>query len=190
MELWIHGLTFGSTANGPGRRHVVHTQGCSLGCPGCFNPTSHTAETGERLDTTELAHRLLDDPCDGVTISGGEPFQQPHALYALITALRAHSPDLSILVFSGYSIEELRAQTEAPKILRLIDVLVDGRFQVKEMAEGGLRGSANQRVHLLSTRHTPDELADRSTEILIRPDGTIVMTGFPSGKLVGAIKRG
>ena len=190
MKLRVHGLTVGSRVNGPGRRNVVHTRGCTLACPGCFNPDSHDPEGGAAWEVEALADHLLGGDPDGISVSGGEPLQQPEALLALLIALRARREGVSILLFSGYTVEEIRDQPLGPAVLAQLDVLVDGRFEVKAMAEGGLRGSANQRIHLLSPRHRPEELADRSTEILIRPDGTLVLSGFPSGKLVGALRRG
>ena len=184
----IHSLTLGSTVNGPGRRNVLHTQGCDLGCPGCFNAQTHPAEQGEVIPVNGVRDRLLEGSPEGVSISGGEPFQQAAALLALVKALRSAAPDLSILIFSGYAIEEIQAIPQGKDILGEIDVLVDGRFVLKEAADAGLRGSTNQRVHLLSTRHSPGELGTRATEILIAKDGTITLTGFPEGKLVGAIR--
>lgn len=190
MTLNVHALTFGSRSNGPGLRHVVHTRGCDLGCPGCFNTETHPAEGGTPWEIEALAQALLARPADGISISGGEPFQQLPALTALLTALRAARPDLSLLCFSGYTREEITALPGGIAALALLDVLVDGRFDAKQMAAEGLRGSANQRVHLLTPRHTPAELEARTTEILIHKDGTLTMTGFPTAKLVRELRRG
>lgn len=187
-SMQIHSITLASTVNGPGRRNVLHTQGCSLGCPGCFNAQTHPSNQGELSTVKDVRDRLLEGSPEGISISGGEPFQQAPALLALVRGLREASPQISILIFSGYAIEEIQAIPGGTDILNEIDVLVDGRFVLKDAADEGLRGSKNQRVHLLSTRHTPGELGTRATEILIAKDGTITLTGFPEGKLVGAIR--
>ncbi|MCU0780030.1 MAG: radical SAM protein [Akkermansiaceae bacterium] len=44
MTLRLHAFLPRSRANGPGWRSVVWVQGCSLGCPGCFNPQTHDWE--------------------------------------------------------------------------------------------------------------------------------------------------
>ncbi|HEX8107935.1 MAG TPA: 4Fe-4S cluster-binding domain-containing protein, partial [Kofleriaceae bacterium] len=46
IEVRIHAFEPRSRANGPGARFVVWFQGCTLGCPGCFNPTTHDPDPG------------------------------------------------------------------------------------------------------------------------------------------------
>ena len=94
----LHGTLPRSRANGPGPRSVVWFQGCTLGCPGCFNPGTHRREGGYSVPVEELAGQLSagEPAITGVTVSGGEPFQQPRALLALVRKLRA-GKDLSIL---------------------------------------------------------------------------------------------
>lgn len=188
-ELQVHAITWNSQVNGPGNRHVVHTQGCTLACPGCFNIETHTSQGGQRYHPRELAQLLLSRAHDGITISGGEPFQQPDALLALLTHLRSLETELSVLIFSGYRLAEIEKQPLGPRILGEIDVLIDGRFEVKNLSTAGLRGSQNQALHLLSPRHKLQEFADRQTEIHIQKDGTITLTGFPTGRFISGLKR-
>ena len=51
---YIHAIEPRSRANGPGVRFVVWLQGCTLGCPGCFNPSTHAAAGGRELDLASL----------------------------------------------------------------------------------------------------------------------------------------
>ncbi len=82
-----------------------------------------------------------------MTISGGEPFDQPDALRELLRLLRArHAGD--ILIFSGYQNEKLFAQY--PDILALADVLISEPFVAQAGQALALRGSDNQRVFLLT----------------------------------------
>ncbi len=187
--LRVFGLLPESHVNGPGRRAVVHLQGCTLGCPGCFNPESHAPLGGTTMTVDAVCDALLASRPDGVTISGGEPFQQPEALLALVTRLRARGV-ASLLVFSGYALDELEQLPLGPSILERIDVVVAGRYDVK-LPGGGLLGSGNQRLVRLTDRHGLDELSGDGlvAELTIRPDGTVILTGFPSAELRRAVRE-
>lgn len=185
--LRVHAWEPRSRANGPGMRFVLWLQGCSLGCPGCFNPATHAVEPRQVLQVGELVAMILAqgdrDRIEGVTLSGGEPLEQPEGALALVAALRAQT-SLSILIFSGYTIEEIRAQPLGPAILQHIDVLVDGRYRAGQRLGHGLRGSHNQQIHLLSDRYTlADVEATPEAEIHIDPQGRITLTGVNPLKL-------
>ena len=174
MRLRVHGALRHSRANGPGTRYVIWVQGCTLGCPGCFNPATHPATGGEEMEVEAIAREVRGLPVDGVTVSGGEPFEQPEALLALVTALAG----TSIIVFSGYTRAEIERMPLGPAILARLDVLVDGRYVEKRRIARGLRGSANQVVHLLSSRHRmADVEATPVGEVVIGPDGEVRMSG-------------
>lgn len=186
MRLRVHGITHDSHVNGPGRRSVLHLQGCTLGCAGCFNPTTHPHAGGELVDVDELAARLLHSKPEGLTISGGEPFQQADGVAALISRMRQHVD--SVLIFTGYSQDELM-EMDAP--LAGVDVLVAGRYDATAPVGEGLLSSANQRLHLLTDRHFPDEveLDMGQVEIQIHPDGRVSMTGFPTPALARMVRK-
>jgi anaerobic ribonucleoside-triphosphate reductase activating protein len=175
----IHGIERRSRANGPGSRFVMWFQGCSLGCPGCFNPGTHAPTSQDRRPVDVLVDEILaqGQAIEGITLSGGEPFEQPDAALALVSAVRARS-ELSILIFSGYTIEEIRAMPQGPAVLAHVDVLLDGRYQARQRLGRGLRGSANQRIHLLSERYgVADVEATPEAEIRIDAQGRVVLTG-------------
>lgn len=177
--LQLHAAEPRSRANGPGARFVFWFQGCSLGCAGCFNPDTHALAAPLRWTVVEAMSRVTaeTDRIEGVTLSGGEPLEQPEAALALVRAIRAQT-GLSILVFSGFAIEEIRQQPLGPAILEGIDVLIDGRYRAPERLGRGLRGSRNQRIQLLSERYTlPEVAATPEAEVRIAPDGSIVLTG-------------
>src|SRR5438045_2768327 len=98
-ELRLHQFLPASRANGPGRRAVLWFQGCSLNCPGCFNPQTHAFSGGEGVTVEEMVARLvgLGDSIEGVTLSGGEPFQHRLAVLSLLSQLRAETK-LGVLV--------------------------------------------------------------------------------------------
>ena len=177
----VHATELRSRANGPGARFVVWLQGCTLGCPGCFNPTTHDARGGSERSIEELAAEIPDN-VEGLTLSGGEPLQQADAAIALLELARARS--LSTLAFSGYSIDEIRALPRGPDVLARLDVLIDGRYIAGERLATGLRGSANQRIQLLTARYTlADVEATPVAEIRIARDGQVVLTGVNPLKL-------
>jgi anaerobic ribonucleoside-triphosphate reductase activating protein len=178
-EVRVHATLLGSMANGPGRRNVVWFQGCGRRCPGCFNPKTHPSEGGETVAVSRLADTLLAENPDGVTISGGEPFDQPDALLTLLRKLRRRSPLKSLLVFTGYTMDEVRGLTDGSRILEYLDILIAGPYVQSLHLGKGLLGSTNQTLHLLSTRHRLGEIdAPPAAEVVIKSDGTIVMSGL------------
>jgi len=182
MKLRVHAIEPRSRANGPGSRFVVWLQGCTLGCAGCFNPGTHDASGGRERDTDDVLAELAAARVEGLSLSGGEPFQQPAAALALLEGARRLG--LSTLAFSGYTIDELRALPDGANILANLDVLIDGRYVSTERLATGLRGSANQRIQLLTARYTlADVEATPVAEIRIAKDGAIVLTGVNPVKL-------
>jgi anaerobic ribonucleoside-triphosphate reductase activating protein len=181
--LRLHAVEPRSRANGPGARFVVWLQGCSLGCPGCFNPTTHSANGGVEVEVAELTAQLAGTKSiEGLSLSGGEPLQQAVAAAELLAAARALG--LSTLAFSGYTIEEARALPGGPEVLARLDVLIDGRYVAGERLATGLRGSANQRIQLLTERYThADVEATPVAEIRIGKTGEVVLTGVNPLKL-------
>jgi anaerobic ribonucleoside-triphosphate reductase activating protein len=188
----IAGVTPSSDVNGPGTRAVVHFQGCTLACPGCFNPDTHPFVGGTRRRLSELATELAGHArgLDGVTISGGEPFQQPSALLGLTKALKEQGV-MSVLVFTGYSIEEIESDVHRRAALEHLDALVAGRYDPRQSTGGSIVASANQRAHLLTDRYRPEdlELDSGDVEFTITPDGDIRVTGFPSAALRKAVRE-
>ncbi|PID60045.1 hypothetical protein CSB45_00715 [candidate division KSB3 bacterium] len=184
LELNLHDFLARSTENGPDQRAVIWVQGCSLGCLGCFNPATHDSGIRRQISVDELAeHVLAISDIEGVTISGGEPFLQADALAEL--ARRLHRAGLGILVFSGFTYEQL-SQSGNPaweKLLAECDLLVAGPFIRERACLNALRGSSNQTLHYLSgrycTRKEELEFPGSSVEILIDEHGRVRVTGFP-----------
>ena len=182
MNLRVHAVEPRSRANGPGARFVVWLQGCTLGCAGCFNPTTHDATGGTETSLDALVEQMRASGSEGLSLSGGEPLQQPHAAAALLEAAR--SLGMSTLAFSGYTREEIQQIDGGPKVLALLDVLIDGRYVASERLATGLRGSSNQRIVLLTNRYTlADVEATPTGEVRISPTGDVVLTGVDPLKL-------
>jgi anaerobic ribonucleoside-triphosphate reductase activating protein len=141
---------------GPGARFVIWVQGCHLACPGCVSVDTHPFEGGEVVEVAPLARRIAAEAMDGLTISGGEPMLQAAALVDLVTLLGRDRPELTVMCYSGYTLEHLREHGTAAqrRLVDCVDCLIDGRFMEERQSNPPLRwrGSANQRVHLLSPR--------------------------------------
>ena len=186
MQITINKLHFPVTTLGYGRRVVIWTQGCSIHCPGCVSRDTWDAEPRHRIALDELlagcAGWLAE--ADGVTISGGEPFDQPDALRELLKLLRVRQAG-DLLVFSGYPHERLFA--EHADILTLADVLISEPFVAQAGQTLALRGSDNQRVFLLTPlarERYPTDLDQRALDPQRRIDlmlegDDIWMAGIP-----------
>ena len=149
-SLYVFRVYHGSVVEGPGRRSVAQLSGCPILCKGCSVPQTHRLDAGMLLSIGEIIRFVLDpigEPRDGVTILGGEPFMQPDGLAALLRELKSRNQHVTL--YSGYTIEELRARTEASvhEALSLADILIEGRFvAAQSQGAGEWRGSTNQRI--------------------------------------------
>lgn len=178
-RLRIHRFVPFTRANGPGVRAGIWVQGCSLRCPGCYNPRTHAVADGQLMAMNEVFARItaLAGQIEGITVSGGEPLEQRPALLALLRRVRAET-GLSVLVFTGYTWEEVAAMPEADSLRQCVDVLIAGRYDAARRLARDLRGSSNKTVHFFSDRYGADDLrAVPVGEIIINPDGEILATG-------------
>lgn len=186
--LRISGLTPRSRVAGPGLRFLIHTQGCTLGCPGCFNPGTHDPLGGELHPVSDLTQTIIaSEGIDGITVSGGEPLQQAPALAELLAAVRAAG--LSVVLYSGYTRAEIGEMPAGGPVLAATDVLIDGRYQADAPCHDGYRGSLNQQLHFLSDRYGPADFPPQpaAIEAEIGPDGTVTVRGFPDEALRKAL---
>lgn len=193
-SLKIGALKRSSLVNGPGKRFVVWVQGCDLGCPGCINHEFWPPTGGTVMNVEDLHELIVATPgIEGVTYSGGEPFQQAEALFHLSSLISRSG--LSVMSYSGYTLDEIRANTDpyATRLLSLLDVLVDGRFRKEQSAHLLWRGSRNQRVHFLSGRYRgfEPEINSEVQEVEIQINGDMLsMTGNLDWRIVQSIKEG
>ena len=151
-KLRISGIMSESIVDGPGMRFAIFTQGCPHHCPSCHNPQTHDFNGGYDIDTDELYERIIaDDILQGVTFSGGEPMCQPKPLLELAKKIKSNT-DLSIVIYSGYTLEQLKAKNDSDinELLDICDWLIDGRFEIdKKDLTLPFRGSSNQRIIFL-----------------------------------------
>lgn len=142
------------TALGPGSRLVLWVAGCGRDCPGCISPEMQPRDAGRDVPVDTLLRRIrrIETPLDGVTISGGEPFDQAGPLRVLLEALAGERPEWSVLVYSGYVLEELREEPSRAALLGMTDILIDGPYLEDFPPQGPIAGSGNQRIHYLTAR--------------------------------------
>jgi anaerobic ribonucleoside-triphosphate reductase activating protein len=182
-------------AEGPGRRFALWFQGCPLRCPGCCNPEFIPFAGGQAMALADLL-RMLDEArghgVEGITLLGGEPLA--HAAGSAALARAARDRGLTVMVFSGYTLEEARAKADADvdAVLAHTDILVDGPY-VRERPDTTRRwiGSTNQRIHFLSNRYRADDPCWRepnTLEIRVR-GGEVSVNGFPAPRAVGLWRK-
>ena len=171
---------------GPGLRLGVWMQGCSIRCKGCVSLDTWRFDRGQStvdavLDAILPALRIA----DGVTISGGEPFDQPKALCELLKRIRVENNG-DVLVFSGHSFESL--QPSLATFDGLIDALITDPFHHDQPQTLALRGSDNQRLITLTalgeerfgSYNRPLRPEDRAFDIMFDDNsGDVFLVGIP-----------
>lgn len=146
MTIRIADIVHDSIVDGKGIRMAIFTQGCPHHCVGCHNPHTHDPSGGREVTVSEIIEQMRSNPLlDGVTFSGGEPFEQREAVRAI--AHEAHRLGLNVWCYTGWTWEEIMRDPKKRGMLAYIDVLVDGRFILTQRSLSlSWRGSANQRV--------------------------------------------
>lgn len=136
-------------ANGPGIRSTIFVTGCTHNCKNCFNKEYQDFDYGDvwtSKETKEVVDYLKLNEVNGLTVLGGEPFQNEKDLYKIIKEIQKEiSKD--IWIFSGYTFDQIIEDENKKKLLELCDVLVDGPF-IEDLKNLKLkfRGSSNQRI--------------------------------------------
>lgn len=146
----VAGIVKESIVDGPGIRLVVFTQGCKHNCLGCHNPHTHSFEGGEVVSVESIVSMVKENPLlDGITLSGGEPFEQAKALSKLAKIIKELG--LNVVTYTGYTYEfivsSFSEHTGWEELLENTDILIDGRFEIeKRNLALKFRGSENQRI--------------------------------------------
>jgi anaerobic ribonucleoside-triphosphate reductase activating protein len=182
-------------AEGPGRRSAVWVQGCTIRCPGCFNPHMWAAVGGTLVTVADWAPNLLaqavEAQVEGVTLLGGEPFEQAAPLACLARAFR--DAGLSVMTFTGYDYADLeRWAADRPDIRALLDntdLLADGPFLRDQVDR--LRpwiGSTNQSLRPLTARYAEDlgRYRDKG-EVTVSVSGGVAVNGWADVEALDAL---
>lgn len=148
MKVRLAGVIETSINNGEGIRKVIFAQGCKHHCEGCFNPDTHDFNGGYECDTEKIIERINNDyMIDGVTFSGGDPFEQAEAFAHIAKNI---NKELTIWCYTGYTLQQILDNIDRPgwkELITNIDVLVDGKFEEdKKDRNLKYKGSSNQNI--------------------------------------------
>ncbi len=155
--MYVDQILYPVTALGPGTRMALWVSGCKRHCSKCANPELWDRHEYQKITPEKLVKTIgsmIGQRLDGITITGGEPFDQAAELCEVIDGL----PDqINVLVFTGYKYEELLEKKNTRELLERIDVLIDGEY-VDELNDNSsaLRGSTNQKIWYLNKAVRPE----------------------------------
>lgn len=144
---------------GLGNRVGIWTFGCPRRCINCSNPELQESNSEKNIDIERIILSLLPlkDKIDGITITGGDPFFQSRELEVLVNEIYEKITK-DIIIFTGYKLEELKDinSSHINNILSKVSILIDGEY-IEALNDGvGLRGSNNQRIHVLNSDYYND----------------------------------
>lgn len=171
-------------ALGPGRRVGIWLNGCNRRCDGCISPELQMYDVTKEVAITDVMKMVssIESPIEGFTISGGEPFYNPEALNELVLSLANISDD--ILIYSGYTIEELKARNDAfiNSVLHTCSALIDGPYIKKLNNNIGLKGSSNQRCWIFKhfDKYKDIDSTERMLQTVVYGDKVLTI-GIPQG---------
>lgn len=167
---------------GPGRRFCIWVQGCKKHCKGCFAKETWAFGTGKNYSTDELWQSIRQEKnIEGITLLGGEPFEQAEALVELTNKVK--SAGLSVVCFTGNTIEELKTfqNPSVSQLLNNIDLLIDGGFEQENFdLSRPWVGSSNQRYIFLTDFYTPEDIKKfkNKIEVRISDNGKLEINGM------------
>ena len=154
-RLMLNRAHYPVTTLGPGVRAGIWVQGCTIGCHGCASRDTWAADARRLVDVDQLVGWLASLPgIQGLTVTGGEPFQQAEAVGTLLAEVRdwasGQGRTMDILVYSGYTYGALTRRNGAAALLALCDAVITGPYVDRLNPGGPWRGSANQKLIPLS----------------------------------------
>lgn len=152
-----HNITVNDMKNGDGLRVVLWLSGCSHHCEGCHNPVTWDPNDGIDFDydtEKELIEYLKPDFISGLTLSGGDPLYKDNRdeVLWLLSRIKQHIdtgvlPKKTVWLYTGFTWEDILTMDKGCYILKYVDVLVDGKFDINKMdSKYPWAGSTNQRV--------------------------------------------
>lgn len=149
-KIKVSGIVNESIVDGPGIRMVIFAQGCKHKCKGCHNPNTHSFDGGQLIGIDEIVNSIKNNCLlDGVTLSGGDPFEQAEMFAELAKEVKKMGKN--VVTYTGYTFEQLIKYSSERKgykeLLENTDMLVDGPFILEEKSlQLKFKGSKNQRI--------------------------------------------
>lgn len=179
--LSIHTISEHTRSEGPGERFAIWVQGCSIRCLACCNPGMLPFEGGEQIDVEALFERIIKVGVEGITLIGGEPFDQVEECGSL--AEKVQGIGMGVMVFSGYAMDYLEKNEKCGRLLKHTDLLKAGPY-MQELHTSKHRwiGSSNQQLIFLTERYRnhPDISEDNLQSVTIDlSDGQCTASGWP-----------
>lgn len=171
MNIRIHNYIPISTVEGPGKRFVIWTQGCSLECKGCANYKMWDKNGGKLFNTKDIIDSIekYSDLIEGITFLGGEPLEQIRPVIEISKAI--HNMGLSVLLFTGYEYSQICQNDNFVELKEYLDILIDGRFDINKLDYSRpWVGSSNQNYYFLSDRYNQNILQEYKNKIEVRFD--------------------
>lgn len=180
--LCIARIFYPVTVLGPGNRVGIWVAGCNKNCKGCISPELRDTKNGKWMSSEQIISivKSIQDPIDGITISGGEPFLNPKGLLEFILLVEKLTND--IIVFTGFKYNELLSDTNSKRVLNHISVLIDGEYDINTKTNNGLRGSSNQQIIVFKNheKYFGIESCDREIQSIVF-GGKLLSIGIPKG---------
>jgi len=188
-EINVHNVVESSMIYGPGKRWVLWTQGCTLGCKGCWNTQTWSKKNGEKWSISQLLESISSqEDIEGITILGGEPFQQLDGIAELIKSVKQLG--LTVMLYTGY--EKIEFNDLMWQCFNSSDLVIAGRYR-DELRDVGLvwRGSTNQILESPTGYYNVTKF-EESQEVEIHIDhetNEVTLTGYPDIEIVEMIKQ-
>lgn len=173
---------------------MIWFHGCPKRCPGCLVESERNSNDYESITPELLADWVFaNSEIEGITLSGGEPFEQIDQLIQFLEIIRSHS-SLSVLSYTGHRLEEIQGNAKGRRSLQLIDVLIDGEYHMEQDFGQRWRGSENQCFHFLSPRYLSEKeewfaAKGREIEIELKLDGSFWFAGVPTKGFIGNLTK-
>ena len=147
----ISGIVYDSIVDGDGIRNTIFVSGCRHNCFNCHNPQTWNFNYGDEFNVYSQNKFISDCKrnilLDGITISGGDPMYSAKELIPFVKHFKEECPNLNIWIYSGFTYEEISQDETMNELLKLCDVLVDGRYEDdKRDLTLKFRGSSNQKI--------------------------------------------
>lgn len=197
MKVSISRVHFPVTSLGPGTRVGIWFQGCSIGCPGCISQDTWEATENHQISVDTLVQqcRTWAPRFNGITISGGEPFQQAAALEVMLEKLdrlRTTAHDFDILVYSGFRIGFLKRKYL--RVISLCDALIPEPYKLNAETKNAWRGSSNQPIIAISERGRQIYCSDKLDELkskmqAVTSGGETFMIGVPPRRALNNLEE-
>lgn len=183
MKIQIDRIFYPVKTLGYGKRLGIWTIGCPRHCKNCSNPELQIPQPDKTVSVEFIVAKIeqLRDKIDGITITGGDPFYQPEPLKELLTKIRSLGIE-DILIYTGYTFEDIQKDYILNQLLPYIGVLIDGPYIDKLNDNMSIRGSSNQNIYILknslSERYRNVDNWKRESQLILS-DNRLYAIGIP-----------